>query len=377
MELKKYIITALANPLASIYMLFHRLRRISKLEYLFFNGYSLYPDFITILITKRCNFNCSICASGNPQYTKKHQGEELSTDELKGIIDQVAGWKPAIYINGGEPFLRKDLFELIAYCKKKGLITAVTTNGSFLNLDNVSNIIDSRLDFFSVSIDGPQASHDNKRGFKGAFRKAVDGLRLLVKLRKYLPHIRIASILDYEHIENSRYVLDLAKDIGVDEIAFGNLMFYTQDALNEHMLFIEQEHFDNREILGYEFKENFPDIKESVKNFSENARKEEGINVVFVPDNIQNIARDYYSLEKPAVTSKCFTPLYSVVILPDGKVTPCQEFVVGDLRKAPFKEIWNCEKMRRFRRMRKFRAIPACFRCGEGQLIKFTDEQKT
>ncbi|MBU2577749.1 radical SAM protein, partial [Patescibacteria group bacterium] len=81
---------------------------------------SLYPELITFIVTNRCNFNCPGCSSNSPLYTRKNSKvKEISLDDIKRVIDEVAGFKPFIYLNGGEPTLRPDLIEIIKYIKSK------------------------------------------------------------------------------------------------------------------------------------------------------------------------------------------------------------------------------------------------------------------
>jgi len=374
------VYTAYKNPQASLVASFHLLRRKIRLEYYFLNNYSICPDFITILITKRCNFKCKRCSSQSPKYTTnfKQSQQELTTEEIKNLINQVAYFKPVIYFCGGEPTLRQDLFELIKYIKNKNLITAFTTNGSLMNDKVCNEILDSGLDFFSVSIDGHEEYHDRVRGFNGAFNKVTNGLRALVRIKKdrdrILPHIRIASIVDIDKLENSKYVLDLANEIRVDEVAFGNLMFYTKEAEDKQKKFIE-EHNTGGEMIGLAIEDDsiFSRDIDKIQDFSNYSKKYSNIPVSFVPDNID--FENYFAARKyPSKKSKCFTPWFSATIMPNGDVVPCQEYVVGNIREEKLLDIWNNEKMKRFRYYRKKGPMPACFRCNEGQDIKFDRE---
>ena len=376
MNFKKYFHVAIQNPFTCLYAGFHLLRRYIPFEYKLLNGYSISPDLVTILITNRCNFKCSFCASNSLQESAPRR-DELSTQEIKNLIDQLTSFKPSIYFNGGEPFLRKDIFELINYVKQKKMIAALTTNGSMLTAKNIDMLIDSRLDFLSVSIDGPEEYHDNVRGYKGAFRKATEGLKLLVKRRNErklrIPHIRLASIMSHENIENSRYILQLANDIPVDELAFGNLMFYTPQVVEAQSRFCKKKKTGGNHILGLEVPNDYKfkiDIKR-IKKFVKEAPNISRIPIYFAMHNINDTIEDYYSLKYPSIKSRCLSPWYSAVIEPNGDLTPCQGYVVGNIREKRFRTIWNNKKMLKFRQVRKKHQPPACFRCLEGQRIVF------
>ena len=70
-------------------------------------------------ITQRCNFKCKHCYSSAVLGSTDN---ELSTEEIYQIVDQFKKLKvPVILLSGGEPFMRDDLFEIIAYIRKAGI----------------------------------------------------------------------------------------------------------------------------------------------------------------------------------------------------------------------------------------------------------------
>ena len=81
--------------------------------------------------TRTCNLNCIHCYSKS---TSQYYEGELSTDEGKQLIDDLAEFKvPSILFSGGEPLIRKDIFELIEYATSKGLRAVLSTNGTLIN----------------------------------------------------------------------------------------------------------------------------------------------------------------------------------------------------------------------------------------------------
>lgn len=108
--------------------------------------------------------------------------KEASTEDIKSIIDQCYGLGVIYFIiTGGEPLLRKDLFEVLKHAKNKGLITQMNSNG-FLLKDNVKKL-KGLVDLLSISIDYPISSkHDELRGVKGAFNKAIEGIKAAKKI---------------------------------------------------------------------------------------------------------------------------------------------------------------------------------------------------
>lgn len=376
MSLKKYFDATLNNPSSIPWRVFNLFRRHFPLDFWFFNGWSFPPDMITILVTKRCNFNCPGCSSSSPQYTREFRGEELSGEAIKNFIDEVAWFKPNIYFNGGEPTLRADLFELIHHAKNRGLVTAFTTNGSLLRGEVVESILSSGLDFLSASLDGPPEHHNTYRGFPDAYERLTSGLELLLKKRRELkrkrPHVRITCIINPENKDDALFVLRQAAELGVDDVAFGNLMFYPESYERKQQEVIDKFGVGGKHLIGLPLKDDkfpFKFDRERLKGLYGEIRKEAKIPVTLVPPVLNY--DDFYSLKNPSDCSRCLSPYFIATLLPNGQLTSCQEYLLGDVRQTSFFSLWNGEKMKKFRRYRNKKVFPACFRCLEGQEIVF------
>ena len=164
-------------------------------------------------ITSRCNMKCSFCSTWvDNRNTKK----DILKKEALTIIDQLAelGTK-MIHFSGGEPTLRDDLSELISYAQSKGILVALTTNGSASN-EIIKKI--SHADIIRVSIDGPEKFHDNVRRYPGAYNKAISTIQYLQYLKKS-PQITSVFSLDSTYlnfVELSRMSKKLNTDIAIN-----------------------------------------------------------------------------------------------------------------------------------------------------------------
>lgn len=376
MNITKNLNAAFRNPFSVPWRIFNILRRKFPLDYWLFNGLSFPPDIVTILITKRCNYLCSGCSSLSPAYTRRSSFDELTTGQIKKFIDEISWFKPSIYFNGGEPTLRDDLYDLIKYAKKKFLITALTTNGSLLDKKRVNLILDSKLDFLSVSLDGPASHHDLYRGFKGAYERLTEGVSVLIKERnkkgRKTPHVRITCIINPSKAEDALFVLKKAEELEVDEVAFGNLMFYPLDYINYQEKIISKHKTGGRHIIGFPVSnEKFPfplDLK-GLNDIYNKIKFQARIPVFFVPDKIDY--NKFFSFKNISSESECLSPWFIATLLPDGNLTSCQDHILGNINDNSFFSLWNSEKMKKFRRFRKKTPFPACFRCLEGQKIIF------
>lgn len=125
--------------------------------------------------TFRCNLACAHCYLD----AKDRAGsDELSTEEAKVFIDDVAAMEaPVLLFSGGEPLMRKDLFELGRHAKSQGLRIVISSNGTLITPELAEQIADVGFVYVGVSIDGSEATHDEFRRKDGAFQAAITGIR--------------------------------------------------------------------------------------------------------------------------------------------------------------------------------------------------------
>ncbi|NOR13331.1 MAG: radical SAM protein [Candidatus Aminicenantes bacterium] len=138
------------------------------------------PTFVTIAVTYKCQSRCEHCYSDSPTRPPE---EELTSEELKSVIRQVRGLGAmAVHFSGGEPLLRKDVFDLVSYARSLGLQTRVNTNGILLNEENVKRLKAAGLTECGVSLDSADpAVHNKLRGTKDLHEQTIRGIRMLRK----------------------------------------------------------------------------------------------------------------------------------------------------------------------------------------------------
>ncbi|MFB0518980.1 MAG: radical SAM protein, partial [Acidobacteriota bacterium] len=115
-------------------------------EHLFRRGYSFPPLRVAFILTHRCNLKCQFCLVWSSYQKERKKGikrQELGLEEVKGVIDQLPGYS-VITFTGGEPFLRKELMEIVRYSTNKHRCHIVT-NGTLCREDEIEEITARRV----------------------------------------------------------------------------------------------------------------------------------------------------------------------------------------------------------------------------------------
>jgi 12,18-didecarboxysiroheme deacetylase len=126
-------------------------------------------------ITRACNLKCVHCYA---HATDLSTSDELTTAEGRALIDDLAAFGvPVLLFSGGEPLVRKDLPELAAYAVEKGMRAVISTNGTLIDRPKAQKLKEIGLSYVGISLDGMEAVNDRFRGVKGAYAKAMPGIR--------------------------------------------------------------------------------------------------------------------------------------------------------------------------------------------------------
>jgi MoaA/NifB/PqqE/SkfB family radical SAM enzyme len=168
--------------------------------------------------TNRCNLACRHCYS----YADPNSKDFLDTDFILGSIGELkkAGIKFVIF-SGGEPLIRKDIFEISSAMRDAGIVTYLSTNGLYIDEKNVDRIIET-FNYIGISIDGIEKIHDDFRGLDGAYRRSLDAIALI---QKRGGNAGIRFTLTRETQESFYDIFELAENIGVDKIYISHLVY--------------------------------------------------------------------------------------------------------------------------------------------------------
>jgi radical SAM protein with 4Fe4S-binding SPASM domain len=295
------------------------------------------PLVLSWNVTRQCNLKCPHCYINA---TDKKPINELTTEEAKNLIDQICEVsKPLLILSGGEPLLRSDIYELIRYGASKGLKMGLGSNGSLIDDAAAKKLKEAGIETVSISLDShiPE-QHDEFRGVKGSWEKAVSAIKAL---RKNGVLVQVNTTLTQQNYDQIDDIISLVESIGVE---------------NFHLFFLVPTG------RGVKIADISPAKYESMikTTFAKTARHKLNVRPSCAPQ-FMRIAKDM-GLDMSRWIRGCIAGLYYCRVYPNGDVTPCPYLPIklGNIREKSFKEIWFNSDM--FKTMRDFDALKG--KCG-------------
>ncbi len=176
--------------------------------------------------TRNCNLRCGHCMA--PRETWKKE-KELSTGQIKQVLKQFTEDFPAhtlstLAISGGEPLLRKDICEIIAYATQLGFDISLSTNGCLMgkNTGLIDALVKAGLTRSCFSFDGPENHHDFARGAK-CFGDVVNAIQYFVKRYPYCG-LQTGTMVTRYNLSMLDETFSLLEELGVREAQFGRVL---------------------------------------------------------------------------------------------------------------------------------------------------------
>ena len=186
-----------------------------------------------------CNLRCHMCP-----FWRRPDEVLLTLDEEKKMMNSLADFGVSFMgFEGGEPFLRRDLPEILSYSRKK-FYTSLVSNGWALK-EKISQVKDS-LDHLFISIDGIGETHDRLRGMEGSYRRAVEGIEAA---SRYVP-VSLSSTITSENCQEVEQIVDLARTLGVTVSLPPGRLEKRDNELPEYILYVAEcpvhDHIHNK-----------------------------------------------------------------------------------------------------------------------------------
>ena len=168
------------------------------------------PNEIVLEITKKCNHNCLMCFAKS----KTGKNQEPSITQINAIMKEMKNLGiNTIRFTGGEPFLRKDIFELLRLAKKNNFYVILNTNSTLLSVNKI-RILEGFVDNILTSVHGyNQITEARITGNKSLFKQKIKNIYRLV--HSSIPIIRVGSLMTRDLVNNHHKHLKLLDSIGI------------------------------------------------------------------------------------------------------------------------------------------------------------------
>ena len=286
------------------------------------------PCSVQMAITYKCNLRCLHC-----DIWKSQKVEELSANQWIRSIKKLKSWLGPfrLDISGGEPFLRKDIFDIVDFCDKNEIQSVITTNSMLLNPGYIKRLSKIKSLTLNISLDGinPE-THDYLRNAKGTYEKIMD-VFLQFKKNNRSCYVTMATILMGYNIEE---VMPLIKKLIVDKMA---------DAINFQALdhnfqaAYKDDWFDQNELWpDAKNKRNFLSILDGIIRIKKAGAP------IYNPVRQLEAMRDYFYDPQKSIDAECNTGNANFIINPNGDVHLCWNMKpVGNVMNDNPDGIWN------------------------------------
>lgn len=300
--------------------LIYHVHRVSE----WLNGKIIYPIYMEISPSGNCNHRCGFCSVDFMGYQKRI----LESGMLKKRLEEMGqlGVKSIMYAGEGEPFLNKEMADIVMHTRKAGIDVAITTNGVLMNSEIIDRIL-GITEWIKVSCNAGTADNYARIHKTKAvdFEKVLANLRYAARLKKQHNYRCALGVQILLLPENSDEIITLAKisrDIGVDYMV---VKPYTHHHLNRHQCKIEYAEYR--------------DMAEQLKTLNT-----ETFSVVYR----QHTMEKWDQKDRPY--SKCLALPFWSYIDAGGNVWGCsahlkeEKFLYGNIWEESFKDIWEGQK---------------------------------
>ena len=284
------------------------------------------PLRMDLALTYRCQNRCAHC------YNEPGRDvPELDTAAWRKILDACcAAGIPHVVFTGGEPSLREDLPDLVAYAEELGLVTGLNTNGRRLaDAAFTQSLCDAGLDHVQITLESADPSLHNVMTRSDSFDETLAGLRAAKAAGLYTLTNTTLTKLNADGIET---LVDLVAAEGLPSFAVNGMIYSGKGKAS------------GAELTAQE-------VVPVLERLASRAR-EKGIRLVwYTPTRYCELN----PVEMALGVKQCTAARISMAVEPDGTVIPCQSYYegVGSILTDPWDKIWNHPLCLRLRKPQK------------------------
>lgn len=289
------------------------------------------PSAIRAIVTERCNYKCHYCTF----WRQDSYSEEMSLDEWKAALLSLRKFVGRFLIQfvGGEPFVRRDLIDILEYCYSQRIDWGVITNGSALTRSMCERLVRAHPTNIDISIDSlDAATHDAARGVRGSLVKISRAVEMLLEARARHGRNFIVRIKTTVDRRNAGHMVDLARgagSLGGVVIDFSPVRLWKEGEIEASYPRSEADFAVLDEALGELL-----------------AMKQAGAPIETTEEKLRAMPAHFRGEEKVFHAFKiCRVALRDFHINPNGDVTHCWFYEpIGNLRTSTAAQIWRGEE---------------------------------
>jgi radical SAM protein with 4Fe4S-binding SPASM domain len=291
-------------------------------------------------ITNKCNLKCKHCYSNAGKAIK----DELTTDEAKKAIDTLdKSSVPAIAFSGGEPLVRRDIFEITKYASDKGIYVACATNGTLITKEKAREMKNAGIQYAQISLDGATAeTHDTFRGIKGVYNKTIQGIKNCVDQELF---VNIATTATKYNIKEISKIIGLCKDMRVDWFMLYN---FVPTGRGKFISKNDITPYQREQVLSYLWDKLHNgcqvNLLSTAPQFSRVALESEfGENKKIIPTHFANPSLSGNLVNLAEFIGGCGCGRFYCAIRANGDIDPCVFFplTVGNIKTDDFDTLWE------------------------------------
>ena len=275
-------------------------------------------------VTSRCNALCDHCGS-RCNASKK---DELSPETFKKVLDDVAknfGTKTIMLnITGGEPLMRKDLFEITGYADSLGFKWGLVTNGMLITDDVISKMKETHMSTITISLDGMKKTHEEFRHVQGSFDRIISAIERLKK-EDFVEHIQVTFIATKNNISELPEVYRLLSMLEIDSLRISGIDPIGRAKDNENLMLSREDYLVLFNFIKKHKASPVPVVWSCTHYFGNTERTLDPTNKIF----------------------SCDTGIHVASVLSNGDIFGCpniprrKELIQGNVLKDNFCEVWK------------------------------------
>lgn len=332
-------------------------------------------------ITDKCNQKCKMCWSNN----WKHN--DMDWESIKNMIQNysITFPKGTIVLTSREPLLSKWFDKVLDLSKKMNIELKLLTNGTLLNDYYCKLIVNSSINFISVSIHGSEKQHDSIVGVSGSYSKVISGLKLLNEYKNKFDRndieTRITTVITPNLIDNIEGIVILAKELKTS-LRIQHLMWHSDNIKGIHKEIIQKK-FDYYDTIIDDFlsesKITSSEVKKLVNNVND-FNKKYNIDIQFYPNlTIEEIDKWYSNESIQFDDAYCDHVSQSIRIRANGDVALCQyiDKCYGNIKENKIDDIITNEEYDKVaEELKNGKLFPICMHCCHLRTISKVSSKK-